>query len=82
MKKSQLRQIIKEEITSTLNENTTPLLDTISGRSIIEIHGGQLSRGIDEVEKVYNMIVAGYDLDYKGRARIKVEILDMIHNQL
>jgi hypothetical protein len=80
MKKSQLRQIIKEEITSTLNE-TSPVLDMF-GKSVIEIHETQLSRAIDEVEKVYNIIVAGYDLDYKGRASIKVEILDMIHNQL
>ena len=80
MKKSELRQIIKEEITSTLNE-TSPVLDMF-GKSVIEIHETQLSRAIDEVEKVYNIIVAGYDLDYKGRASIKVEILDMIHNQL
>ena len=80
MKKSELRKIIKEEITSTLNE-TSPVLDMF-GKSVIEIHETQLSRAIDEVEKVYNIIVAGYDLDYKGRASIKVEILDMIHNQL
>mgnify|MGYP004004767077 CR=1 FL=1 len=75
MKKSELRQIIKEEITSTLNE-TPPVLDMMGTMET------ELSKAIDEVEKVYNIIVAGYDLDPKNQASLRWEIGNIIQNQL
>ena len=75
MKKSELRQIIKEEITSTLNE-TPPVLDMMGTMET------ELSKAIDEVEKVYNTIVAGYDLDPKNQASLRWEIGNIIQNQL
>ena len=67
MKKSELRKVIKEVISSSLNEKDS-ILDMTG---IMET---ELQTTIDSLEQVYNTIVAGYDLDTRDQMRLKKEI--------
>jgi hypothetical protein len=74
MKKSQLKQIIKEEI--NLSKRDQKILGKMGSME------EEMKEGIDSLEQVYNTMVVGYNLGPKSQASLKRKIITMIQNQL
>ena len=85
MKKSQLRQIIKEEIKSTLKQKNTISENFIGLGAIKDMIGTEekrLKEVINSLVQVYNTIIVGYDLRPQDQEGLRSEILKIIGEKL
>ena len=79
MKKSELRQIIKEEVSKVLKEEFERRGEELS---IGDTEEKRLKEAINSLVQVYNTIIVGHDLRPQDQESLRLEILKIIGEKL